>query len=188
MTWTPEEKQKYIDELKASMEEQKSAEKDVTSSKAGKKILIAGCIVAAIAIMIGLVMPSFNGDSGTPATAPATETHTFTQELIEIGAGQLYQEYKTNEIAADLKYEGKFLKVHGIVRSIGEDIMGTPYVVIVGNEGDVWGVQCMCPDTHAYRQELAKLSPGQEACATGKCKGHLIGNVLLEVAVGKPLT
>jgi len=71
MTWTPEEKQKYIDELKASVQEQKSAEKDVTSSKAGKKILIAGCIVAAIAIMIGLVMPSFNGDSGTPATTPA---------------------------------------------------------------------------------------------------------------------
>ena len=102
------------------------------------------------------------------------------QEFIEINAGQLYQEYKSNEIAADLKYEDKLLKVHGIVKSIGEDIMGDPYVVIVGNEGDLLGIQCIYPNTDAYRELLAKVNPGQEMTVTRKCKGYLIGNVLLE--------
>lgn len=58
--------------------------------------------------------------------------------------------------------------------------MGDPYVVIVGNEGDLWGIQCTYPDTDAYRELLAKVNPGQEMTVTGRCKGYFLVNVLLE--------
>jgi hypothetical protein len=175
--YTPEEREKYISELKASMaEEEKLKSKRKKVEVVGKgNPWVAALIIVLILAFLGFLVEQFSSE-------PATETQTPTQIEIytTIGAGQLYQEYENNEIAADLKYEGRLLKVHGIVRRIGENIWGDPYVVIVENEGDFWGVQCTYPDTAAYRAQLAKYNPGQELTVTGRCKGGSIGSVLLE--------
>lgn len=198
--FTPEERQKYIEELKASMDEKKRAEKELKEKQKGEEeerkeqeaearkrqaekwtkkhpwvaVIILLVIIGAFTGFFWDIM--FGGSS----SEPATETYTSTQEFIEISAGQLCQEYKSNEIAADLKYKDRFLKVHGIVQNIGEDIMGDPYVAIVEDEDDWWGVQCMYPDTDAYRELLAKVNPGQEITVTGRCKGYFLMTVLLE--------
>ena len=113
---------------------------------------------------------------GCGETMPSTPTE---EEVIEITARELYEAYKNNEIAADQKYKGNFLKVTGVVDSIGRDILGDPYVVLTGGgEYEVWGVQCIF--SNAYESWLATLSVGQSIRVTGKCKGYLI-NVLLEI-------
>jgi len=202
MNWTPEEKQKYIDELKASMEEQKRADKEPEEKQKreeeerreqGKRqaekwlkkhpwvaVIILLVIIGAFAGPFWNML--FHGSSSETATETNTPTQVYSPPpvYIEIDAGRLQREYDNNEIAADLKYEGKFLKVHGIIKNIGESIWGTPYVVLVGEEGDWDGVKCSFPDDNSSRTQLARLNPGQEMTVTGKCEGCILGIVLLE--------
>ena len=191
MSFTPEDKQKYINDLKDSIKEDQQSEKDEKRKHRHQEvearrqkaeqwtkehpwisvIITFVLIAAAIWFIWGIISPE--------PTEPTRETQIPSYEIIEINAGQLYQEYDNNEIAADLKYEGKMLKVSGIVDNVGEDILGNPYVVIVGDEDDWWGVQCTYPNTQAYRELLAKLNTGESVTVTGRCEGYLF-NVLLE--------
>lgn len=115
---------------------------------------------------------------------------------IEITADSLYTEYEENEVAADLQYKGKLLRVSGRIYTFGKtsatDIMaiatysGTtkgvatyldvPYVVLNGGKSgtptpglDIWGTQCVFPQGSA--PAVAKLSKGQEIVIEGRCIG-----------------
>jgi aspartyl/asparaginyl-tRNA synthetase len=98
-----------------------------------------------------------------------------------VSAGDLYSEYKANEVAADAQYKGKTVQVTGIVDSIGKDILDTAYVTLTeGGEYEMWGVQCMFAEK--YESELAQLSKGQTVTIQGKVEGYLI-NVLLHESI-----
>lgn len=111
-----------------------------------------------------------NSVTTSPTTTSKPEV-----EAISISAQQLYSEYKDNQIAADLKYDKKILKVSGTVEDIGKDILDDMYVSL--NTGDIIGsVQCMLADS-----ELGKavhLSDGQSIVVQGKNSGMLF-NVIL---------
>lgn len=53
------------------------------------------------------------------------------EEAIVISPRTLYSEYKENEVAADMKYKDKLLRIEGKVDSIGKDILDDPLQPIV---------------------------------------------------------
>ncbi len=92
-----------------------------------------------------------------------------------VSADQLYNEYKSNEVAADSKYKGKIVVVSGVIQDIGKDIIAQPYIVI-GGMGFLDGVQCMF--TGSENASVARLYKGQSVKVKGEVVGKM-GNVLL---------
>lgn len=114
-------------------------------------------------------------------TQQANQPSANTIAYIDITVSQLLSEYQNNEVAADLKYKGRLLRVSGIVESVGTDIMGSPYIVVVQTPDDWSGVQCVYPQTTYFQNLLAELNKGDTIAVTGKCEGYPLGlHVLLE--------
>ena len=92
-------------------------------------------------------------------------------------ADELYAAYKKNKIAADMKYKEKIVIVSGAVRSIREDIMGMPYVLLfIGdNEYLIGGVQCYFKKED--RHVLARLYRSQQVKIRGRVGDYTIGYV-----------
>ena len=104
-----------------------------------------------------------------PQTQPAQ------QEAISITAEQLYEEYEANEVAADLKYKNKILRVKGEIRDIGKTIGDMPHVNLATG---VFTHQVLVTfPAGKYDNELAKYSQGTAIEVTGKCTGKTLGMV-----------
>lgn len=106
-----------------------------------------------------------------PNTLPPSPTP------IEISAAQLYKEYKNNAAAADKKYLNRELTVSGVVKEIGKETSGTPYLLLTATLNDTNGVYCTFPND--YDSILAKLTKGQTVGITGIGAGFQT-NVLLD--------
>lgn len=85
--------------------------------------------------------PSENVPSSTPQVVE--EVPEQPKVVITVSAVKLYQDYKANEVAADVKYKGNTLKVSGEVDSIGKDILDTPYITLKADQYGISNVQCM---------------------------------------------
>ena len=142
--------------------------------------------VILIIILLGIIGSAMGGDSTNNVSQKnnviqneKTDSQGVSQEIefIEITAMKLSQEYDDNKVAADAKYEDKFLKVSGVIDDIGKDILDNPYVTLEGPESMFFGVQCMFPKND--ESKLIDLSKGQNVTLTGKLSGELIGNVIL---------
>jgi len=111
----------------------------------------------------------------------STDTDTDTQKVqskapsYTLSANQLYNEYNSNEVAADSKYKGKVVIVTGTIQDIGKDIMDDAYIVI-GGGGFLDGVQCTF--TKGEQSSVARLSKGQQVRVKGEVAGKM-GNVLV---------
>ena len=115
-----------------------------------------------------------NTDDGTPATVEAEASPA--PPPPDISAVALFQAYEANEIAAQRDYEDQVFLVTGIVESISDDILGTPYVTLE-TESALSSVQAMFnddPDLDA----LAALSQGQAVTVQCRVDGKF-GNVIL---------
>lgn len=88
-------------------------------------------------------------------------------------ADQLYGDYSANEVAADAKYKGKIVSVHGVVQQIGKDILDDAYIVI-GGRGLLDGVQCTFTKDNQF--SVAYLNKGQTVTVKGEARGKM-GNV-----------
>lgn len=95
-----------------------------------------------------------------------------TDVLIEVTAWDLYDAYQENEIAADALYDGKVLKVTGVIDDIGKDFLDIPYIVLTdGGLFTLGGVQCYFNEQH--EPELALLNKGEIVTVIGECDGYL---------------
>ncbi len=138
-------------------------------------------ILIPILLISGCVSSSQQITPDNPLIADASLQTSTATSYIDVSVSQLLSEYKNNEVAADLKYKNKALRVSGIVERVGTDILGTPYVIVVQNAGDWSGVQCMYPKTSAYQQLLATLNTGDPITVTGNCEGYPLSlHVLLK--------
>lgn len=111
----------------------------------------------------------------------STDTDTDTQKVrsqtpsYALSANQLYDEYNSNEVAADSKYKAKVVIVTGTIQSIGKDMMDNAYIVI-GGDGFLAAVQCTF--TKSEQSSVARLSKGQQVRVKGEVAGKM-GNVLV---------
>jgi hypothetical protein len=98
-----------------------------------------------------------------------------------VTSAALIEAYKDNEIAADLKYKDKWLRVRGPVRFSGKG-SGSDINVTLGGGGafEVWGVRCVFGPESAAR--VAELKQGQTVTAVGRCDGKH-GSLLSEVRI-----
>lgn len=100
------------------------------------------------------------GSSAEPGRAPPPPP-----DLVEVTAKQLFADYQENEVAADLKYKGKLLRVNGKVTRISKDLLDEPLVEIA-TSNEYMPVYASFADKVA----VARLKRGQQV--TARCRGN----------------
>jgi len=96
--------------------------------------------------------------------------------LHAITAEQLFSAYQANEVAADQEYKGKNISITGKVKTVGKDLLKTPYVSLETSNMFL-GVQCMFSEKDTAK--LAGLSKGDLVTISGTVKGSTI-NIIVE--------
>ncbi len=90
---------------------------------------------------------------------------------IKITAPELCSAYRANEVAADIKYKGKIIKVTGVIDSIGRDAFRTAYFTLTS--GGKYGLKTVwCTFNLKDEPQLAQLTRGQKVTVQGKCEGE----------------
>lgn len=93
----------------------------------------------------------------------------------KLTAIELFNEYSTNEEAANTKFLGKIIQVNGTIREINtEDSIYT--TVILETEDMFSGVNCVLNNKYTTKQK--EILIGSEATIKGECSGKLIDVVL----------
>jgi len=95
------------------------------------------------------------------------------ENIIKISAGDLYQEYKDNSVAADQKYDGKKVEVTGAIDDFGIDIMSRPYITF-------GFLETQAVFSKSYANQLAEFQKGQEIIVQCKVSGAPLGYPILD--------
>ncbi len=97
---------------------------------------------------------------------------------IEVTAQKLWNDYEDNEIAADEKYTGEYIKITGIVSDINSKDILTSANVLLRVEDSLFGcVQCNFNSEES--KVLANIKKGQKITITGICGGLELYNVVV---------
>lgn len=131
------------------------------------------------AIIIGVILVLAaigSAVSGKKKEEEAIVREQAAKEAAEVGAGEIFNDYKQNEVGADAKYKGKWVKIKGKVESIGKDITDDAYVKF--DVSDVlFGVQAFVEKEH--QGDLTGMAPGQVVVMVCQGEGKF-GNVLFK--------
>jgi hypothetical protein len=130
-------------------------------------------IVSLVGLLVFIILAAGSVDTDEDTQEIQSQAASYT-----VSADQLYSEYNSNEVAADMKYKGKIVIVSGTIQDIGKDIMDNAYIVI-GGSGFLDGVQCTF--TKSEQSSIARLSKGQHVTVKGAVSGKM-GNVLISKA------
>lgn len=163
----------------------------------------AGCLIVLVflAVLIGVISNAGHRDPPAPnaqavpasppplaqniaapiATEPAKPAPepapTHPTDLVVSDAGAVEALYSQNEVKADAEMEGKLFAVRGVVRQVGKDILGNPYVTLTSGSG-VLGVVCQFES--ADEGALGALHAGQQLTIAGTGAGKALGPVMKE--------
>lgn len=99
---------------------------------------------------------------GRPAAAPA----------VQVEARKLFDDYQSNEVAADELYKGKELLVRGKVESIDKDFMGD---IIVRLQTSNQFMSAMASMEDSEKGRAARLAKGQSVAVRCTGRGIVIG-------------
>ncbi len=120
------------------------------------------------------------GDDTKDTTQKTTPNEVQQNEVIEvlsITAPKLAQAYIDNEVGADITYKDTTIKVSGVIKDIGKDILDLPYLLLESNPSDYFTyIQCMFPKEN--EAVLASMKKGTSVTLQGKVSGKL-GSVIL---------
>ena len=109
--------------------------------------------------------------SGSPAPMPS-------EPAMSVKAGDLLMEYGNNAVAADAKYKGKVLRVHGKFGTAQKaPLMGYAVQLLPEDAGDVnlSGVECFILDS--AQADVAQFKQGEMVTLQGMCDGQVLGQV-----------
>jgi putative nucleic acid binding protein len=98
---------------------------------------------------------------------------------LTVSAKKIYEDYESNEVAADQIYGDKVIIVSGIIDGIGKDITDTAYISLDA-EASISGVKCMF--SRDQEEKVAIYSKGDFVSLKGKVSGKMI-NILLRGCV-----
>lgn len=117
-------------------------------------------------------------DVQNPVEDTKTEEPAFDYEFANVV--DLIQEYKDNEVAADEKYKGKTVKITGLVKDIGKDILDNAYITINDGKDITWDyAQCYFKNKDEIAK-VANLKKGDSVTVIGT-----VGSYNLSLAVKK---
>lgn len=149
------------------------------------------------------------GDGGTGAGASASHTYTasghFTAQLtvrddggasdsssrsitvtaapavvFRVTVDQIVAEFEANEVAAQMKYEGKLTAVSGYIRDFGTYVNDEPIVLLNSNpSGSVFDSEVLCYFPVSASASVAELSKGDYVTIVGKYWMYGLGNVYM---------
>ena len=97
-----------------------------------------------------------------------------------VSVDDLVDEYESNEIAADRKYQGESVLVHGTIFDIGKNDMGDMYIVVSGRKF-LWPSSVTCFFADDQESLVADLSKEQRVIVKGRVLGE---NRIGEVQIG----
>jgi hypothetical protein len=97
-----------------------------------------------------------------------------------VSASKLYQEFNSNEVAADEKYTGQRILVSGNVQSVeNATFLGTIIYLTHGDYGEL-GIHCLLSRSSARSDVLKTVNAGDYIKVRGQCDGKsFIGVVML---------
>jgi flagellar basal body-associated protein FliL len=136
--------------------------------KKRKGCLIAVIVVACVIFLIIIIAiaASSGGDKSSNVT-PTSKTSAIS--AIEVTAVELYSAYEANEVAADLKYKDKILRVTGVVTDISTDPFGYPTVSFGMDAYNINKVEATFNKSEA--SNIANLQKGQNITVNGAGNG-----------------
>lgn len=152
-----------------------------------------GCLIAIavfVVIIIIAIATSSGGSSSSNKTASqnsgtSADNQTATpetEEILEVAPGDLLDSYEANEVKGDELYEGKKMKLTGVVNDIGKDVMEHVYITFKGNDQySITCVQCFF-DSDDEIKKVMDLQSGDTITVVGDCTGKF-GNVTIEHCV-----
>lgn len=104
------------------------------------------------------------------------------KEAVEVGAGDIFKNYKENEVGADAKYKGKWLKVKGKIGKIGKDITDDAYILFDVSDA-LFGVRAAFEKEN--QGDLTDLAPGQTVVVVCMGDGKFADVMLVKCGVVK---
>ena len=139
-----------------------------------------------ILLIIGAVASS--GNSGSDTNDDSTSADTKQEEVankdieqkeaIVVSASTLFDDYDSNEVKADKKYEDKLLEVTGKVDDIGVSLGQTYVCLSTGDPYSLFSIQCFFDDQGEI-DKVSELNKGDEITLHGTCTGMSM-NVALD--------
>lgn len=112
-------------------------------------------------------------DSDTSSSEPID----YSSPAYSVNYKALADEFETNSLAAEEKYEGKIIHVSGPIHSIDKDIMGDPYISISGSM-DFAMIRCEIAEEDIA--STANLAKGQVITVAG-----IVGDTTVGVSLDK---
>ena len=139
--------------------------------------VIAFCYLFVVIIAIfGLEQSDNPSRPSSPQPTAAASNSSLRENIMNVRATQIVSEYDNNEIAADSRYKGKYVRISGVVNDIAKDILDSMYVSIGEGVGfELRSVQAFFPDEDEGR--LARLRKGSRITVVCRIDG-LMFNVL----------
>ena len=114
-----------------------------------------------------------------PTPSPtSTPTPNQTPTPIIVSAGELYQDYESNEVAAKATYEGKTALIDGSISSITE--AGGKYDVKLSTDEVFSLTSIVCKMDRSQVESVIALSDGQYVTVMGMIKGKSISDIVVE--------
>lgn len=108
-----------------------------------------------------------------PESPPVVEEPVATTTAIKF-----YNDYTSNNLAAEQKYNDHLVKLTGVIKSIGRDILSKPYIVLMADEYGIYGIQCMVNDGALTR--VTEVSIGDTVTMVGRVADNAIGSIILK--------
>ena len=146
--------------------------------------IVLPCLIGVFILVMGVLIAdeAENTSSNGSTVATGIETSSADSEpeiiYIEISADDLFNAYEDNEIAADEKYTGEYVKVTGIISDINSEDFLTDANILLRVDGSVLGcVQCNFNSADA--KALANVKKGQKVTVIGTCGGLSTFNVMV---------
>ena len=130
-----------------------------------KRKVRLGAILGVIGfIVIAAVVCTTSGSETTDSGDSAVRA------TISVTASDLIQAYESNEVRANAKYEGKWVRVTGVVASISEDLFGDESLAL---EDAFGGVDCDYND-ETQGSKAQQLDKGDSVTVVGQVDDYFL--------------
>lgn len=137
-----------------------------------RKLFIAAGALAGLGLIAGLIVYFFVFNK--PHTDYSREVAEF-----DLNAAALFEEFRTNAVAASTKYNGKVLSITGELNAVEQSDSLT--IAVFGFEEGMFGSEGIrCTMIPAHASEIVGMAPGTSISLKGFCTGYNDTDVILE--------